>query len=122
MTKTQEIANRYYELAIQNEWLQIQEELHDDAVICREPEHVADKGFVILTEGKAALRSKTLSRRAQIETLHDQFCSEPLVGGHFFSVTLKRDVTFKNQQRMQLAEIGVYEVKDGKIISEQFFY
>jgi hypothetical protein len=31
------------------------------------------------------------------------------------------DVTMKGQERSKIAEICVYEVKDGKIISEQFF-
>jgi limonene-1,2-epoxide hydrolase len=33
-----------------------------------------------------------------------------------------RDVTFKGKPRMQLDEVAVFEVKDGKIVLEQFFY
>jgi len=33
-----------------------------------------------------------------------------------------RDMSLKNGQRLQLAEIGVFGVKDDKIISETFFY
>jgi len=32
------------------------------------------------------------------------------------------DATMKGMGRMKLEEICVFEVKDGKIISEQFFY
>jgi ketosteroid isomerase-like protein len=32
------------------------------------------------------------------------------------------DVTMKGQGRMKMDEIAVYGVKDGKIVSEQFFY
>jgi hypothetical protein len=32
------------------------------------------------------------------------------------------DVTMKGQGRMNMDEIAVYEVKDGKIVKEQFFY
>jgi hypothetical protein len=31
-------------------------------------------------------------------------------------------VTVKGQGRMKMDEIAVYEVKDGKIVKEQFFY
>jgi hypothetical protein len=38
-------------------------------------------------------------------------------------VTFKMDVTFKPQsKRFQMEEIGVYKVKDGKIVYEEFFY
>jgi limonene-1,2-epoxide hydrolase len=32
------------------------------------------------------------------------------------------DMTFKGRGRMQIEEIGVYHVRDGKVVSEQFFY
>jgi limonene-1,2-epoxide hydrolase len=32
------------------------------------------------------------------------------------------NVTFKEKGRIQMEEVGVFEVKDGKIINEQFFY
>jgi len=35
---------------------------------------------------------------------------------------LKRDVSFKNMPRRLMVEACVFEVKDGKIVLEQFFY
>jgi len=32
------------------------------------------------------------------------------------------DVTYKKSGRMQMNEIAVYQVKDGKIVFEQFHY
>jgi hypothetical protein len=119
---TQEVANRYYELACQSKWLEIQDELHDDNVICQEPEHVASRGVQVMTKGREAVKAKSIANRGMIETIHSQYCSEPIVGGNFFSVVLKRDVTFKNKPRMELEEICVFQVAEGKIISEQFFY
>jgi hypothetical protein len=119
---TQEIANQYYELACQGKWTEIQDGLHDDNVICQEPEHVAMRGVPTLTKGKEAVKAKSIANREMIETLHFQYCSEPIVGAGFFSVALKRDVTFKGKQRMSLEEICVFQVMDGKIVSEQFFY
>jgi hypothetical protein len=34
---------------------------------------------------------------------------------------MRLDMTMKGQGRMDMAELCVYQVKDGKIISEQFF-
>jgi len=32
------------------------------------------------------------------------------------------DVTFKDRGRQQMEEVCVYEVNNGKIVNEQFFY
>ena len=119
---TQEIANRYYELAGQSKWIEIQDELHADTVVCQEPEHAALRGVQVMTKGREAVRAKGIANRELIETLHSQYCSEPTVAGNFFSVVLKREVTFKNKPRMNLEEICIFQVTEGKIISEQYFY
>jgi hypothetical protein len=119
---TQEVASRYYELAGQNKWLEIQDEFHDDTVISQEPEHAAARGVQVMTKGREAVKVKTNANREMIDTIHSQYCSEPLVAGNFFSVVLKRDVTFKNRPRMSLEEICVFQVREGKIVLEQFFY
>ena len=119
---TQEVANRYYELAHQSQWLEIQNELHDDQVLQQEPEHAALRGVQVITKGREAVRAKTLANRDMIETIHSQYCSQPLVGNNFFSIALKRDITFKGKPRMNMEEICVFQVREGKIVSEQFFY
>jgi hypothetical protein len=119
---TQELANKYYELACQNQYIEIQHDFYDDNVISVEPEHAASKGMQIVTKGKSAVMAKGDAFRETREILHSQSCSEPSVSGDFFSVILKRDITFKNKSRVLLEEIGIFHVKNGKIISEQFFY
>jgi len=119
---TQEIANRYYELACQSKWTDIQDELHDENVVCQEPGHVVSRGLAVITTGREAVKAKSIANRGMIETIHSQYCSEPIVSDHFFSVVLKRDVTFKNRPRITLSEICVFQVTDGKIVLEQFFY
>jgi len=119
---TQEVANRYYKLASESKWTEIQDEFHDENVICQEPEHVAMRGAQVMTKGKEAVKAKSIANREMIETIHSQYCSEPIVAGHFFSVALKRDVSFKGKPRMKLEEICVFQVTEGKIVSEQFFY
>ena len=119
---TTEIANRYYQLAKENNWPQILDELCSANLVNKEPEHVLARGLQPVTTGLDAVKAKGIASRAMIEALHSQFCSAPLVAGNYFTVILSRDVTLKGQPRMNKEEIAVLEVQDGKIITEQFFY
>jgi hypothetical protein len=46
--------------------------------------------------------------------------SDPLVAGGSFACTMQPALTIKGRGRMTLNELCIYEVKDGKVISEQF--
>lgn len=119
---TQETATRYYELVTKREFIETQETLYDEHAVCQEPEKAALMGLAVITTGRDAIKAKGMARRATIETIHSYTCSEPIVAGEFFSVVLKQEVTFKGRPRVTLEEIGVFHVKDGKIVKEQFFY
>jgi hypothetical protein len=119
---TQETATRYQELATQRKFEEIQDTLYDESVVCEEPEKAASMGMPIFTNGREAVKAKGIARRATIETVHSYTCSEPIVAGEFFSVVLKQEVTFKGKPRISLEEIGVFQVRNGKVIKEQFFY
>ncbi len=119
---TQEVANRYYELAKQNKWPEILDDLCAQDLVNREPEHVVSRGIQPTTKGLDNVKAKGIANREKIEEVHSQHCSMPLIAGNFFSVTLSRDVTYKGRPRTTLEEIAIFELKDGKIISEQFFY
>ncbi|ALM20141.1 hypothetical protein AAT17_02175 [Nonlabens sp. MIC269] len=55
--------------------------------------------------------------------VHGNKVSDPIVADNHFAVTFWMDTTHKpSGQRSQMTEIGVYQVKDGKIWREQFFY
>ena len=55
--------------------------------------------------------------------VHEAHISEPLVSKDEFSVLFDYDVTNKqNGQRFHMKEIAVYEVRNGKIWKEHFFY
>jgi hypothetical protein len=119
---TQELAARYHELASERKFIEIQDKFYGEQVVCQEPEKAASMGMPVFTNGLEAVKAKGIARRAMMETLHSYTCSEPIVAGEFFSVVLKQEVTFKGKPRMALEEIGVFHVKDGKIVKEQFFY
>lgn len=119
---TQETAARYHELASQRKFIEIQDNLYHEDAVCQEPEKAASMGMPVFTNSLEAVKAKGIARRATIETVHNYTCSEPIVAGEFFSVVLKQEVTFKGKPRITLEEIGVFHVKEGKIVKEQFFY
>ncbi|MGB5981632.1 MAG: nuclear transport factor 2 family protein [Nonlabens sp.] len=55
--------------------------------------------------------------------VHGIEVSEPVVADNHFAVKFWMDTTHKpSGQRSQMNELAVYQVKDGKIWKEQFFY
>lgn len=119
---TQEVANHYRDLMSQRKFIEVQDTLYHEDVVCQEPEKAASMGMPIFTKGLEAVKAKGVARRATIEVVHDYTCSEPIVAGEFFSAVLKQELTFKGKPRMTLEEVGVFQVRDGKVIKEQFFY
>lgn len=116
---TQEVANRMNELFKENKWAEVQEELFAENAVSIEPPH--SKGLQT-AEGLAAIKKKGDEFNNMLEEMHGGWCSEPLVAGNHISFAMGIDATYKGMGRQKMEEIAVYEVKDGKIVKEQFFY
>jgi|SRR5437868_6472233 len=116
---TQEVANRFNELAQTGNWEQIQTELYADNCKSIEPEKSPGMKTV---EGMAAIKEKGAQFGQMVEEMHGGYSNEPQVAGNYFAVAMGMDVTMKGMGRMKMDEIALYEVKDGKIVKEQFFY
>ncbi|MDP9076569.1 MAG: nuclear transport factor 2 family protein [Bacteroidota bacterium] len=119
---TQELANRYYDLFQKRQVAEIYDQLYSADIVCTEPEHALTMGVPTITRGIDAVLAKSKARQEIIAEVHSFFSTEPVVGGGYFSLAMGRDMTLKNGQRLQLAEIAVFGVKDDKIITETFFY
>jgi len=119
---TQEIADRFYELSQQGQWEVIQAELFSDDAESIEPDHVAQHGGLVHAKGREALDKKAQNFREVTEEIHGGYCGKPIVAGNYFSLAMGLDATMKGMGRMKMDEICVYQVKDGKIVKEQFFY
>lgn len=115
---TQEVANRFYELDKVHDFQTIYNELYSPDAKSIEPTH-SNWGTV---QGMEAIHEKGKKFMDSIEEMHGGYTNEPIVAGNFFACVMGFDATFKDSGRKQVDEIAVYEVKDGKIISEQFFY
>ena len=116
---TQEVANRMNELFKEYKWAEVQEELFAEDAESIEPEHSPGLKSV---KGKDAIKKKGEDFNNMVEEMHGGWVSEPLVGGNYISFAMGMDVTYKGMGRQKMEEIAVYEVKDGKIVKEQFFY
>jgi hypothetical protein len=119
MMSTQQIATRLADLVSQGQFEAAQKELFADDAVSIEPQ--ASGELAKETKGLRAIIEKGHKWESMVEKVHSCAASTPLVAGNAFAVSLSMDVTMKGRGRMHLAEICAYEVKDGKIASEQFF-
>jgi ketosteroid isomerase-like protein len=116
---TKDVANRLYELFKENKWMEAQQELFSNDAESIEPK---DSPGLQSVKGIDAIRKKGEDFNNMVEEVHGGWVSEPLVAGKYITVAMGMDCTYKGMGRQKMDEIAVYEVKDGKIVKEQFFY
>ena len=117
---TQEVANRYYELIQMHKYEQIQDELYAPDAISIEPEN--DSNLPLVVSGIEELRKKEGLFFSQVDEMFGGKMSEPIVSNFHFSQMTEMDVKMKGKERKFKGQIGVFEVRNGKIVKEQFFY
>jgi ketosteroid isomerase-like protein len=115
---TVEIANRLVEFCEKGDFEAAQKELFSDDAVSIEPYGTPE--FEKETKGLDAILEKGKKWSEMVEAYHETKVSEPLVGGNSFAVTMTMGVTMKGKGRMDMTELCIYHVKDGKIVSEQF--
>src|SRR6266705_1145572 len=113
---TQQVADRLVALCRQGEIQKAVEEFYADSIVSNEPA----TSLVKSATGKKAVLEKGAQFASMIEQRHGGSFSNPIVAGRYFSVAMMLDATIKGMDRMNLEEVCVYEVKDGKIVCEQF--
>ena len=116
---THEVAARFNELARQEKWFEIQDELFADNVRSIDPPNSPYFGYA---EGKDSVRKKGEDFVKRIEAAHRRYTTEPVVGANHFAVGREVDITVQGFGRIQINQVMLYEVKDGQIVLEQFFY
>lgn len=119
MTTTRDIAARFDELAREEKWFDIQDELFAENVRSIEPEGAP---YLKNAEGKEAVRKKGEDWVKRVEGFHGATTTPSVVGGNYFSVGRWVDITVAGLGRIQMDEIMLYEVQNGRIVTEQFFY
>ena len=115
---TQEIANRLVTLCRENKYVQAIEELYAKDIESKEPEG----GNAEVTNGIEKVKEKTERFEGSIQEIHSAEISDPIVALDHFACVMDIDATYKEHGRMRMSEICVYEVKNGKIVKDEFFY
>jgi hypothetical protein len=116
---TTDVAKRFYALAQHGNWNQILDELYSADAKSIEPPHSQGLSTV---SGIDKMKEKGKQWESMIKARHGGYCNEPQVAGNYFTCTMGADITMKERGRVMLEEVAVYEVKDGKIVTEQFFF
>ena len=116
---TEQVANRLAELCRKGEFENAQRELYAEDAISIEP--YATPEFEKETKGLDAIFKKGEKFQSMVEEMHGGSVTEPIVADNSFAFVMTMDMTMKGQGRMKMSELCVYQVKDGKVVSEQFF-
>ncbi|HTB27151.1 MAG TPA: nuclear transport factor 2 family protein [Puia sp.] len=116
---TKEIAKKLKKYCEQGKFEEAQRDLFAKDAVSIEP--MAGGGFDKETRGLDAIIKKGDKWQEMVSDTHSIEVSEPTIAGNTFSLSMRMDVTTKDRGRMDMTELCVYQVKDGKIISEQFF-
>jgi len=115
---TQEVANKWAEMCNQGQFLECVDELYAANIISREMIGTPDD----VVSGKQNIIEKSQKWLDSVQEFHGGNVSEPVVAQNHFTSIMSFDVTFKESGRQQMEEVCVFEVKEGEIINEQFFY
>ena len=116
---TNQIANRLVEHCRKGDFEAAQKELFANDAVSIEPYETP--AFEKETKGLPAILEKGDKFQSMVDTVHKMEVSEPLIGTGAFACTMRMDMTMKDKQRWDMTEVCAYVVKDGKIVSEQFF-
>jgi ketosteroid isomerase-like protein len=115
---TQQIAEKLVSLCREGKNVDAINELYADNIVSVEPKGARFEH----TEGKEAVLAKTANWNSMVQEIHSSAVSDAIVMGNFFTVSIDMNITYKEYGRMLMQELAVYEVNDGKVIFEQFFY
>ena len=115
----QEIASRLTDYCREGNYTAAQQELFSEDAESVEPAHAPGMQSV---KGREAIIAKGKQFQSMVEEIHGGSVSDPIVAGNHFAVALVIDATMKGMGRSTMEELCVYEVKDGKVVKEQFFY
>ena len=115
---TEEVATRLVELCRNGEWRKALDELYAKDIVSVEAHEMENMPAEM--RGIDEVRGKTDWWEKNME-VHSAKVSGPFVARDTFVVQFDIDVTDKaSKKRMQMSEVGVYKVKDGKVAREEF--
>jgi len=116
---TQEVANRLVTLCREGNYQQAITELYSPDIVSVEAEGAPDR----IVKGLAGIAEKGKKFESKIEKVNKSVVSDPIVAENFFSCAMLMNVQMKGMpMAIDMDEICVYTVNEGKIVREEFFY
>lgn len=117
MTNKQ-VATRLVALLREGKFFDVYDELfHEDAHhIEPQSEHFSD------VKGVTAIKAKDAAMGEHIAGIEGMEVGDAIVASNHIAIPYKLSAKLKDGNSMSLDEIIIYEVNEGKIVSEQFFY
>ncbi len=115
---TKEVADKLVSMCREGRNLEVIEQLYADDVVSREMPGTPQE----VSTGIKEVFAKSEGWLNDVQEMHRAEVSDPVVAGNHFTTKMSYDVTFKSRGRQQMDEVCVYEVSNGKVVNEQFFY
>lgn len=115
---TEEVAKKLVEYCRKSEWMKAIDDLYAKDIVSVEAQ--AMENMPAEMRGIDQVRGKTEWWEKNME-VHSAKVTGPFVARDTFVVQFDVDVTDKaSNKRMQMSEVGIYTVKDGKVAREEF--
>lgn len=115
----EQVANRLVELCREGKFSDAVNELYAKNIRSVEPRGAGEE----VTNGFDNVAKKTQGFMEQMEQVNSLKISDPIVADNFFSVGFWMNAKLSSMpEAMQMDEVCVYHVLDGKIVEEQFFH
>ena len=114
---SKEVAQAFTQLCKDGKFEEAGRRFWSDDIVSREPM----EGEMAEIRGRAGVEKKGEWWYANHE-VHKVDVGGPYVHGDQFIVRFTMEVTPKGGKRMAMDEVGLYTVKDGKVVEERFFF
>ena len=115
---TQEIADRLIALCREGKFHTALEELYSKDAVSIEAQATPD--FAKETKGLEAIFEKGHKWAGMVEETKNIEVSDPVVATNSFALTMRMELVMRQHGPVDMKELCIYTVKDGKIVSEQF--
>lgn len=117
---TEEVAKQLVKLCREGKFDECIQNLYSPDIVSIEPEGGPWEARV---QGLEAIAKKGQQWNDMLAEFHTSEISDPIVAENFFSITMKSNVTLKGMNEpIDMDEVCVYRVENGKVVTEQFFY
>ena len=118
MLNTKQIAQQLVSLLKEKKFLEAQSQLFTQDASSHEPKPFSDRSACGLT----AIMQKEELFLASIKEWKTFEITKPIISNDHFSIGMKANLILKNDREVSLDEIIVYQVEEGKIANEFFYY